>query len=438
MYMAVTSKQLIQGLKAARARTLELVHDLSAEQLIGPRLDTVNPLRWEIGHAGYFHEFWILRHLEGRNPILPDADEIFDSIDIPHEVRWDLSIPSFEDTLGYLQTILEAEMQRLEENSPNEQEAYFYRLATYHEDMHTEAFSYTRQTLAYPEPVYEIGDRNLEEIDTNAGPLPGDVQIPGGRFMLGAGSGEEFVFDNEKWAHEVEVKPYRIARAAVTNEEYIKFVDASGYTKREFWCDDGWQWRESFGLRQPIYWLFSKTAGWQWRRFDEIRKLSPYSPVIHVSWYEAQAYCRWAGRRLPSEVEWELAAAGEPDGKGGLLPGAKRRFPWGDQPPQPQLANLDGQALGCIDVGALPLSDSAFGCRQMIGNVWEWTDSVFQPYPGFTPDPYEQYSQPMFGITRVLRGGCWATRGHMLRNTWRNYYPPERDDVFAGFRTCAL
>ncbi len=309
--MLETSKQLIQGLVDARVRTLQLVQGLSAEQLIGPRLDIVNPLRWEIGHAGYFHEFWILRYLDGHNPILPDADKLFDSIDIPHAVRWDLSIPSFEDTLSYLRKIHEAEIRRLEDSTPNEQEAYFHRLATYHEDMHTEAFIYTRQTLAYPEPVFESADDMTRGIDTNAGPLSGDVEIPGGRFMLGADVSEEFVFDNEKWAHEVEVVPYRIARAAVTNEEYIKFVDEGGYTRLELWDADGWQWRESLGLRQPIYWLHSKNAGWQWRRFDEIRMLSPYAPVIHVSWFEAQAYCRWAGRRLPSEVEWELAAAGE-------------------------------------------------------------------------------------------------------------------------------
>jgi iron(II)-dependent oxidoreductase len=159
--------------------------------------------------------------------------------------------------------------------------------------------------------------------------------------------------------------------------------------------------------------------------------------VIHVNWYEARAYCRWAGRRLPSELEWEVAAAGEPGPDGRTLAPTKRRYPWGDEPPTPARANLDGGALWTIDVGALPAGDSAFGCRQMIGNAWEWTDTVFGPYPGFTPDMYQDYSQPLFGSTRVLRGGCWATRGRLIRNTWRNYYGPERNDVFAGFRTCA-
>jgi iron(II)-dependent oxidoreductase len=160
--------------------------------------------------------------------------------------------------------------------------------------------------------------------------------------------------------------------------------------------------------------------------------------VIHVNWHEAQAYCRWAGRRLPSELEWEVAAAGEPTADGLALRQHKRRYPWGDSPPTPEFANLDGLALGTCDVAALPAGDSAFGCRQMIGNVWEWTETLFGPYPAFVQDMYADYSQPLFGNTRVLRGGGWATRGRLIRNTWRNYYGADRNDVFAGFRTCAL
>jgi iron(II)-dependent oxidoreductase len=152
--------------------------------------------------------------------------------------------------------------------------------------------------------------------------------------------------------------------------------------------------------------------------------------VLHVNWHEAEAYCRWAGRRLPTEAEWELAAAGG-------LDGSKRRFPWGEERPTPELANLDWRALGCVDVAAFPAGDSVFGCRHMIGNVWEWTASDFLPYPGFVADPYKEYSAPWFGTHKVLRGGCWATRSRLLRNTWRNFYLPDRRDVWAGFRTCA-
>jgi len=255
--------------------------------------------------------------------------------------------------------------------------------------------------------------------------------------MLGARPQDGFVFDNEKWAHQRQVSPFRMARTAVTQAEFAAFVDAGGYSAREYWSDEGWDWRQGEGLEHPVYWRRGG-AGWQRRHFDRWLPLQPRAAMIHVSWHEAQAYCRWAGRRLPTELEWEVAAAAEPTTDGRGLREAKRTYPWGDEPPAPDLANLDGHALGTIDVGALPAGDSAFGCRQMIGNVWEWTESLFEPYPGFEPDMYADYSQPLFGNTRVLRGGAWATRGRMIRNTWRTYYGAQRNDVFAGFRTCAI
>ena len=177
-----------------------------------------------------------------------------------------------------------------------------------------------------------------------------------------------------------------------------------------------------------MYWQ-REEDGWLRRDFDRWLPLERHRPVIHVNWYEADAYCRWAGRRLPTEAEWELAACGF---------AAPVRYPWGNDFPTTRHANLDGLALGCADVGAFPEGDSPFGCRQMIGNVWEWTADDFLPYPGFVVDPYKEYSEPWFGTHKVLRGGCWATRARLLRNTWRNFYTPERRDVWAGFRTCSL
>jgi iron(II)-dependent oxidoreductase len=158
--------------------------------------------------------------------------------------------------------------------------------------------------------------------------------------------------------------------------------------------------------------------------------------MLHVNWWEAEAYCRWARRRLPTEAEWEAAASAEPAASGRELSQAKRRFPWGNDPPAPDRANLGWRAMGAVDVGALAAGDSAFGCRQMIGNVWEWTSSDFGPYPGFVIDPYKEYSEPWFGTHKVLRGGAWTTQQRLLRNTWRNFYPPHRRDVWAGLRTC--
>jgi len=158
--------------------------------------------------------------------------------------------------------------------------------------------------------------------------------------------------------------------------------------------------------------------------------LADDEPVVHVSWDEAQAFCRYAGRRLPTEAEWEFAATWDP------AAGRKRAFPWGDEPWQAAKANLDNADLASIH--AYPEGDSAFGVRQMIGNVWEWTSSDFLPYPGFLRDPYKEYSEPWFGNHKVLRGGCFTTSPRIARTTYRNFSSRDRSDVFAGLRTCAL
>jgi len=229
---------------------------------------------------------------------------------------------------------------------------------------------------------------------------------------------------------------FAISRTAVTQSQFAAFVEDGGYERRALWSEAGWHWRESTGVVQPEYWRRESNGKWLRRDFDRWIPLEPHRPVLHVNWYEAQAYCRWAGRRLPTEAEWEAAAAAFSGPEGGPA-SQKRRFPWGDESPTPRQANLDWQAMGTVDVTQLAAGDSAVGCRQLIGNVWEWTDSDFGPYPGFTPDPYQEYSRPWFGTHKVLRGGGWTTRSRLLRNTLRNYYQPHRRDVWAGFRTCA-
>jgi iron(II)-dependent oxidoreductase len=428
-----TPHELAAQIADARDRTLALIEGLDDAQLMGPRLPIVNPLRWEIGHVAYFYEFWVLRHHFGERPARADVDRLYDSISIAHDIRWDLPLPAMPETLGYMRNVLQRVTAHLGKGATDPERDYLAQYALLHEDMHTEAYTYTRQTLGYPAP--SIGSTARPPV--HQAPIIGDAEIPGGRFLLGASAEDGFCFDNEKWAHPVEVRPFRIARAAVSNGEFAAFVEDGGYRRPGLWEPEGWQWRSAAGLEQPLYWRRG-AAVWEWRHFDRWEPLPLAAAVIHVSWYEARAYCRWARRRLPTEIEWEVAAAGEPTPDGTVLAQRKCCYPWGDQAPDTTRANLDGRALGTIDVAALPAGDSAFGCRQMIGNAWEWTDTVFGPYPGFTPDMYQDYSQPLFGITRVLRGGGWATRARLIRNTWRNYYGPERNDVFAGFRTCAI
>lgn len=426
-----TIESLSAALVDARTRTLALVEGLNKEQLIGSILPTVNPLHWEIAHAAYFHEYWVLRHLGKQAPIFPEVDKLFDSISIQHDDRWQLSLPSLDEIFSYMHDVLNAELFQLRKIELTKQTKYFYLLAIFHEDMHTEAFMYTHQTFAYPKLNFTEENKHCE---SNATLANEDIKIPGGTFMLGAERDSDFVFDNEKWAHKISVAPFTIAKFAVSNEEYLNFVEAEGYQEQKYWDDAGWKWRCENNIAHPIYWK-KDNKQWYARQFDEWLKLSMRNAVIHISWYEANAYCIWANRRLPTEVEWEFAAACDANKiNNGLL--HKRVLPWGETKTAP-CANLDSKNMGPVAVDAYPEGDSAFGCRQMIGNVWEWTASDFQPYPGFSSDCYTEYSRPLFDKTKVLRGGAWTTRARMLRNTWRNYYSPDRNDIFAGFRTCA-
>lgn len=448
--------QLILALQEARARTLELVADLSDEQMMGQRLAIVNPLRWEIAHVAWFQEYWVLRHLRQLEPVFDQGDRLYDSARVAHDTRWDLPLPSKAETINYMQRILDRVLEQTKAGAARDangyDEAYFLQLALFHEDMHAEAITYTRQTLGYSAPRLTIAQNDLhaggharsEETNlsssTSMGKL-GDAEIPGGTFLLGSTADMPFVFDNEMWAHPVEVKPFAIARTAVTNAEFAAFVDDGGYRRAELWDEGGWQWRKEVGAEHPVYWQplsGGRQTIWMRRNFDQWVSLEEHLPVLHVNWHEAAAYCRWARRRLPTEAEWEMAACAEAklDERG--IAERKRLYPWGDEPPTPERANLDWRNMGCIEAHALPAGESAFGCRQMIGNTWEWTASAFVPFPGFAAGPYKEYSAPWFGDHKVLRGGSWATQSRLIRNNYRNFYKPERRDVWAGFRTCAL
>jgi ergothioneine biosynthesis protein EgtB len=427
-----SAADLVAQLRQTRLRTRRLTDDLSWAELMGPRLDIVNPVLWEIGHVGWFHEYWTLRHAHGQAPLIERGDRLWDSSNVPHATRWQLDLPDRAGTFGYMADVLARQEERLG-GTVDDDARYFYELAVRHEDMHVEALTYSRQTLAYAPPK-ELGDARVP----GAGALPGDVAVPGGVWCLGSTAADGFVFDNEKWAHETPLASFRIARAAVTNAEFAAFIEGGGYGAREFWSDAGWAWRQQRHAERPVYWLPKRDGVWLGRRYRTPEELSPHAPVVFVSWFEADAWCRWAGRRLPTEAEWEAAAIGEPTADGARLADRRRRWPWGAEAPTALQANLDFVFDGPIDVAACADGDSAFGCRQMIGNVWEWTASDFLPFAGFAADPYKDYSQPWFGTRKVLRGGCWATSARIARPSYRNFFTPDRNDVFAGFRTCAL
>jgi len=418
---------LSRQLQSARERTRLLTRDLEGTQLFGPKLPIVNPVLWELGHVAWFQERWCLRLRADESlseSLLRGADALYDSAAVAHDTRWDLPLPDRSATLDYQDRVLERILAKLAREPGNEWFLYFVQLASFHEDMHAEAFHYTRQTLGYPDPL----NGGVLRADKGAKEPEGDAEISGGTYPMGASRNSGFHFDNEKWAHPVELRPFRIARAPVTNKQFLEFAREGGYRRREWWSDEGWRWKEEVQAAAPRYWA-EKDGAWLERRFDKWAKLEEALPVMHVNWHEANAYCSYAKRRLPSEAEWEVAASFSGDG-------ARRRYPWGERAGDETLANLGGN--GRAPVGAFAEGDSSMGCRQMLGNVWEWTSSAFGPYPGFVCDPYREYSEPWFGTHKVLRGGSFTTPARLVSNTWRNFYTPDRGDVFAGLRTCAL
>jgi iron(II)-dependent oxidoreductase len=429
-------RELEAQLVDARRRTLDLVRDLDDEQLVGPRLAIVNPLRWEIGHLAWFQEQWTLRALRGSAPLREDGDQLYDSARVVHDSRWDLPLPSRAETLAYMDAVLERAIAGLVDCDRPEV-AYAYRLALSHEDMHDEAFTYTRQTHGYPAPgLHGSGEYAAQAAKPPAirsDPNKRFIDLPGGTFQLGSSPTDPFLFDNEKWAHEAHLEPFRMARTAVTNGEFASFVDDGGYADRRLWSEEGWAWRDNAGAAHPVYWRGARSH-WEERRFDRWQPLAVDHAIIHVNWYEADAYCRWAGVRLPTEAEWEAAACSALEAPGA----AKNLHPWGGAAPSSQRANLEGLQLGTGRADVLELGDTPAGLRQLVGDAWEWTATPFAPYPGFTTDPYAEYSAPWFdGRHMVLRGGSWATRARLVRNAYRNFYTRDRRDVFAGFRVCA-
>ena len=365
----------------ASSLTRELTQSLGNDSPAVPRLQIVNPPLWELGHVAWFQEFWLHRDGNFDAPsILPHADRWYDSARVAHDTRWSLALPDWRATRAYFDAVFQRSLSLLDCGPSTDAQAYFAQLAVFHQDMHNEAFSYMWQTLGYPMTV------SYPEPGVS---FAGDIDVPASTVSLGAKLGSGFVFDNEKWAHAVRLPAFAIARSAVSNAEYSSFVEAGGYARREFWSDAGWALRERLALEHPRYWR-RDGHGWSVRRFERWLPLAADEPVRHVSCHEAEAYCAWAGRRLPSEAEWECVAAADPR-------------------------------------------------RMTTGRVWEWTSSRFGPYPGFVPDPYKEYSAPWFAEEhRVLRGGSFATPPRLLRATWRNFYKPERADMFCGFRTCAI
>ncbi|UUZ67470.1 SUMF1/EgtB/PvdO family nonheme iron enzyme [Polaromonas sp. P2-4] len=397
------------ALMDARNHTLHLFGQyqkaLEGVNFAVPQLDTLNPPLWELGHVGWFQEWWIGRNMQRAlgmrcapdhtrlASIEPNADAWWDSSQVPHDTRWALALPDVASCRAYLLDTLESTLDLLEKAGDEDDALYFYRLCLFHEDMHGEAFAYTAQTLGLPL------DKHLVVAFTPASlAVQGPMLIPATVWQMGsaADAGAGFTFDNERAAHAISVPEFEIDAQPVTWAQFVEFVDDGGYDRQELWHPNGWQWLQRLaagegrrGLRYVDQIGVASGAVMQ-TRFGQPRRMAGNQPAMHMSWWEADAWCRWAGRRLPAEVEWEVAAH----------TAARRGFRWGD--------------------------------------VWEWMGTTFRPYPGFVPDPYREYSEPWFGSHKVLRGASFATRARMKNPKYRNFYLPERDDIFCGFRSCSL
>jgi iron(II)-dependent oxidoreductase len=315
----------------------------------------------------------------------------------------------------------------LEDANPLLRDGYVYRMVLQYEYQHNETILQTLQ-LKLGAPYSPPARFDLPPApDTQR---PGEMaRFPGGSVEIGTDDRSE-AYDNERSRHLAEVRPFFIDVNPVTNGDFLGFIAAGGYTSPEYWSEAGLRWLAESGAQAPKYWV-AGDGGWMTRVMDRAGPVDPRLPVCHVSWYEAEAFARYAGKRLPTETEWEAAASWDP------ATGRKRSFPWGDQPASPELANLDQLGFGTAPVGAYRRTLSPIGCYGMIGDVWEWTASDFRPWPGFEAFPYREYSEVFFGDEyKVLRGGSWATRPGAVRNTFRNWDYPIRRQIFSGFR-CA-
>ena len=416
-------------LEGGRTRTLGLVEPFSEDELLRAPSRLMSPLVWDLGHCANYEELWLLRNVAGHEATDLVLDDIYNAFEHPRWERPSLPLLGPLQARAYMHDVRGRSLDVLEdiELSPAERlldRGYVYGMVVQHEHMHNETMLATIQLMKhrrYP-PAVAQAPKAPARIQQDM------VTVPEGPAEMGT-SIEPWAFDNERPAHRVEVPAFAIDRTPVTNAQYIAFIQAGGYDEPRHWTDAGWKWRQESGKSHPGFW---ERAGSQWvvHRFGHTAALDPDEPVQHVCWYEADAFARWAGKRLPTEAEWEKAASWAPDGR-------KRRFPWGDDDPMPVHANVDQRHFGPAPVGAYPDGVSAYGCHQMIGDVWEWTSSDFHPYPGYDWFPYREYSQVFFGTEyKVLRGGSWATHTTAIRNTFRNWDYPIRRQIFCGFR-CA-
>ena len=426
----LTREQLLERLNDSDHRMRELVDTLTPEQREVPFHPGINPPIWEMGHAAFFYEFFLLRPVYGFTSIMPGYDEVWDSFEIPHRERWRPGVvPSYQETSAYYDRVLDAVRERLLSERPlSPDEIYLFQYVIAHVCMHLESLIWCRQTLGYPAPSF-LGDGAGAPAENRG--ESGDAEIPGGEYFIGVPaqtreeSAANFSFDNERPGFDMSVEAFRISKTLVSNGDFLAFVEDKGYGRSDLWSFGGRHWLRENKAEHPVYWE-KRDGEWWVRRFDQWTPLSLEAPVLHVSYREAEAFCEWAGRRLPTEFEWEIAARGT----------EAIKYPGGADPEAGGAYDLDLGHGGTLPVDALPETASPFGCLQMLGTCWEWTSSQYLPYNGFSVDMYAYMSTLQFGDHKTTRGGSCATSSSLIRSSYRQAYFPFRNDIFIGFRTC--
>lgn len=419
-----TRARIAEVLQRARRRTALLTDSVEAD-LLAQHSPLMSPLVWDLAHIGNQEELWLVRDVGGREPVRADIDELYDAFKHARSDRPALPLLDPQQARGYVGTVRDKVLDVLDTSelsgNPLVDRGFAFGMIAQHEQQHDETMLATHQ-LRIGAPVLSAPPAPAAKVRAE-----GEVVVAAGEFLMGT-SADPWALDNERPAHPVHVDGFAIDVAPVTNGQFLAFIEDGGYDRPELWSERGWAHRQEAGLVAPQFWE-RDGDGWTRTAFGVRAPLRANQPVVHVCWFEAQAYARWAGKRLPTEAEWEKAARFDPE------TGASRRYPWGEDQPGEHLANLGQQHLEPAEVGAYPAGASATGVHQLIGDVWEWCSSGFEAYPGFRAFPYREYSEVFFGGDyRILRGGCFGTDEVACRATFRNWDHPIRRQIFAGFR----
>ena len=422
--------EIAARLITARERTRGLTDCVDEADLTRQHSPLMSPLVWDLAHVANQEELWLLRDVGGREPMHPEIDPLYDAFEHPRAERPTLPLLPPAAARRYARDVRGRVLDLLEQVSfttgPLVDRGFVFGMIAQHEQQHDETMLATHQLRA-GRPLLSAPPPGPAPADVIR--LPAEVLVPGGPFTMGT-STEPWALDNERPAHVIDLPSFYLDTAPVTNAAYTEFIADGGYLDERLWSPVGWEYRHKAGLTAPLFWEQGGAGQWLRRRFGITEPVPPAEPVMHVCWYEADAYARWAGRRLPTEAEWEKAARYDP------VTARSRRYPWGDADPMPDQANLGQGHLQPAPAGSYPDGAAPSGARQLIGDVWEWTSSDFRPYPGFIAYPYKEYSEVFFGPDyKVLRGGAFSSDPVACRGTFRNWDYPIRRQIFAGFRT---